>query len=84
MAGIQDITDQVTAQRTVIDSAVTLLEELHTELSQAVASNDPAAVQAVLDQLQANTQSLASAVETNTPAAPTGGAPTGEPAPPTA
>lgn len=76
MASIDDIQARVTAQKTVVDSAVTLLQEISAELKAALASNDPAAVQAVIDSLDANTKELADAVQANTPASPPSGEPT--------
>lgn len=73
---IQELRDQVAAQRTVIDSAVTLLKGLHSQLDSAIAANDPAAIQAVADDLKTQTTTLASAVIENTPATPPPPAPT--------
>lgn len=70
MATIQDIKTEVENEKTVVDSAVALLNGLHQQLADAIAANDPAAVQAVLDQLQANKQALADAVAANTDAQP--------------
>ena len=67
---IQELRDSVAAQRTVIDSAVTLLKGLHDQLVAAIASSDPAAIQAVADDLKAQTTTLASAVTENTPVPP--------------
>jgi DNA-binding FadR family transcriptional regulator len=67
---IQELRDSVAAQRTIITSAVALLKGLHDQLAAAIAANDPAAIQAVADDLKANTDSLASAVTENTPAVP--------------
>ncbi len=75
----------VAAEGTVIDSAIALINgftttvtDLKTQLAAAIAANDPAAIQGVLDtitatetDLKAKTQSLADAVAANTPAAPT-------------
>lgn len=68
---IEDIRAQVASQRTVIASAVELLRGLHTKLDDAIKSEDPAALQALADDLKSNTDTLASAVQENTPAAPT-------------
>lgn len=70
MAGVQDIQAAVSEQTDVVGSAVTLLDQIHQQLTDALASNDPAAVQAVLDQLASNRQALADAVVRNTDAAP--------------
>lgn len=76
---------KVTAQDTVIGSAVELLngqtatlKDIKKQLDDALAANDPAALQAVSDTLdstittqETETQKLADAVVANTPAAPT-------------
>jgi uncharacterized protein YoxC len=71
MATLKDIQDDVTAEKTVIDSAVALLAGLSQQLKDAIAANDPAALQAIVDGLDANKAELAAAVTANTPAAPT-------------
>lgn len=71
MATVQDIQAAVADETTVVGSAVTLLDLIHQQLTDALASNDPAAVQAVLDNLASNRQALADAVSRNTDAAPT-------------
>lgn len=68
MTALDNLETDVANQTDVIDSAVRLLETLHQELADAIASGDPARVQAVADQLEANTQNLAQAVAANTPA----------------
>lgn len=68
MADLTAITNAVEAEGSVIDSAVTLLGQLSAQLS-AVA-NDPVAVQALADQINTESQTLAAAVVANTPAAP--------------
>jgi uncharacterized protein YoxC len=70
MATLKDIQDDVTAEKTVIDSAVALLAGLSQQLKDAIAANDPAALQAIVDGLDANKAELAAAVTANTPAAP--------------
>lgn len=64
---VADIQNEVTAQTTVINSAVTLLSGLSAALT--AAQGDPAAIQTVIDDIDANTASLAAAVTANTPAA---------------
>lgn len=66
MATLADIQAAVAAEKTVEDSAITLLTQIHQALVDALAANDPAAVQAVVDQLAANTTALAAAVSANT------------------
>jgi len=58
---------KVAEQTTVIGSAVTLLDSLHTLL--VAAQNDPARMQSLIDQVAASKDSLAAAVAQNTPAA---------------
>lgn len=59
----------VQAQKTVADSAVTLLARIHGELQAAINANDPAKIQAIADALGSNTQELSDAVVANTDAA---------------
>ena len=77
-------TADIAEQKTVEESIVTLLnqtvateKDIKAQLEAAIASNDPAALQAVADTLDANTTALeantadiAAAVTANTPAAP--------------
>lgn len=69
MATLKDIQDAVASETTVVDSVVTLLTQLHDQLAAAIASNDPVALQAVVDSITAQKQRLADAVVQNTPAA---------------
>ena len=68
MAVLQDIQAAVTAEKTVEDSVVTLLTSISAQLKAALAANDPAAVQAIVDQINTNAATLAAAVTANTPA----------------
>jgi len=70
MATLADIKAKVDAEKTVEDSIVTLLTSVSQQLKDAIASNDPAAMQAIADELDANTAALSAAVTANTPAAP--------------
>lgn len=70
MATLADITAAVTAEKTVDDSIVALLNSIAQQLKDAIANNDPAAMQAVVDQITANSKELSDAVTANTPAAP--------------
>ncbi len=65
IVNIQQLLDAVRAQKTVIDSAATLLARIHGELQGAINANNPAAIQAIADELAANTQELSAAVEAN-------------------
>lgn len=70
MATLADITAAVTAEKTVEDSIVQLLAQVVQMLKDAQASNDPAAIQAVIDTITANTKVMADAVVADTPAPP--------------
>lgn len=67
MATIQDVQAAVAAESTVDDSIVTLLNGIVQQLKDAQASNDPAALDAVVASIQANTKKLSDAVTANTP-----------------
>jgi hypothetical protein len=69
VAALSDISDAVAAESTVVGSAVTLLETLSASLNAAIAANDPAALQAVVDSISTQKDALAAAVVANTPAA---------------
>ncbi len=70
MATLDEIQADVAANTDATNSAIALLTALHDQLTAAIASGDPAALQAVADGIAANTASLAAAVTANTPAAP--------------
>lgn len=71
MAQIDDLKAAVAAEATVEASAISLLNGLSAQLTAALSGNNPSAdVQAVIDNINANTTSLAAAVTANTPAAP--------------
>lgn len=80
MANMQDLRDAVARNSTVDDSVLALVSGLSQQLKDALASNDPNAIQEVIAQLDANTQRLSDAVTANTssgsanpnPATPTG------------
>lgn len=69
MATIADVEAAVTENGDVVQSAITLLDQLTVKLNEALAANDPAAVQAVVDEISAQKEALATAVAANTPAA---------------
>ena len=71
MANLQDIQQAVTDEKSVEDSVLALLNNVEQQLKDAIAANDPAAMQAIVDQIAANKQAMADAVAANTPAAPT-------------
>lgn len=59
----------VAAETTIDQSAVTLLNGLGAQLQAAIASGDPAQVQALADTLSTDSAALAAAVTANTQAA---------------
>ena len=71
MATIDDIKTAVANETTVEGSVVALLQQLSSALAAAIASNDPVAMQAVVDSINANAKALSDAVTANTPATPT-------------
>jgi hypothetical protein len=84
MATLQDVQNAVAAEQTVVNAVTTLLQQLAAQLKDAIAAEDPAALQALVDQINANANSLANAVAANTPGTGTSGvtpAPAPEPAP---
>jgi DNA-binding FadR family transcriptional regulator len=66
MAAIDDLEVQVTAISDAEAAAVALLNGLHQQLADAIASGDPVRVQAAADQLKAKAADLAAAVVANT------------------
>lgn len=68
MADFTALHDEVAANGDAVDSAITLLTNLSAQLADA--ANDPAEIQAIADQLAAQSDALANAVVANTPAAP--------------
>lgn len=69
MAAIDNVEAEVAEQKTVVESVVTLLNQLKTKLDEAIASGDMARVQAIADEIDANNKKLADAVVANTPSA---------------
>lgn len=65
---LSELQTKVEANTAVSDSAVVLLQGLKAKLDEAIASNDPAMLKALSDALGADTQELAAAIATNTPA----------------
>lgn len=68
---LADVAAATTRNTTVVGSALILIQGLSAQLKAAIAANDPAALQAIVDQLDGSDTALASAVAANTPAAPT-------------
>ena len=86
MATLQDVQNAVAAEQTVVSAVTTLLQQLSQQLKDAIAAEDPAALQALVDQINTNANSLANAVAANTPGTGTSGvtpAPAPAPAPAT-
>jgi hypothetical protein len=69
MATLEDLKASVQKNTDAEASVVTLLAGISQQLKDAQAANDPAAIQAVIDQIDANTTAAAAAVVANTPAA---------------
>jgi len=65
LATLADLKAKVDAEGTVVNSAVTLINGISAELKAALAANDPAAVQAIADELDAQQAALAAAVANN-------------------
>jgi len=65
---IDELKAKVDAETTVNKSAIALLNGLAAQLREI--ATDPAKVQALADQLDANTKELSEAVTANTPATP--------------
>ena len=63
----QALTDQVTANTDVIDSAIKLIQNIHDLL--VAAGTDPVKLQALADALKSKDDELAAAVVANTPTA---------------
>lgn len=68
MSALSTLQTEVAENREVMASAVVLLKGLKEKLDEAIASGDPAELQKLSDELDANTNALASAVTENTPA----------------
>lgn len=70
MATINDVTNAINAESSVDDSIIALLNGIVQQLKDAQASGDPAALDAVVAGIQANTAKIQSAVTANTPVTP--------------
>ena len=66
MATLQDVTAAVAAESTVDDSIIVLLNGIVQQLKDAMASNDPAALDVVVANIQLNTAKIQAAVTANT------------------
>jgi hypothetical protein len=74
---LADINTALANEETVEGGVITLLNTLSAQLSTALAANDTASIQTVIDKINNDSQALAAAVAANTPAT----APTSTPAP---
>lgn len=74
MATLSDVQAAVTAEDTVIDSALTLIQGLADKV--AALQPNQAAIDALAADIKGKSDALAAAVAANTPAAPDGGAAT--------
>lgn len=68
MATMEDLKTSVQKNTDAEGSVIALLQGISQQLKDAQAANDPAAIQAVIDQIDANTAAAAAAVVANTPA----------------
>lgn len=66
-AELETLVTEVSETSTVVDSAITLLNGLKEKLDAAIASGDPAQLQALSDSLNSTQQRLAEAITANTP-----------------
>jgi hypothetical protein len=71
MASVADLQAKVANATTIEESAVTLIQGLSQQLRDN--ATDPAAIQAMADQLDSATADLSSAISANTPADPSSG-----------
>lgn len=71
LSALDSLKTNVANNTTVIQSAIVLIQGLKQKLDDAIASGDPAQVQALSDELGAQDAALAQAVAANTPAAAT-------------
>ena len=68
MVTLADIDQKVTEESDVETAAITLLNQISVDLKAALANNDPAALQAISDHIDANKAKMAAAIVANTPA----------------
>ena len=66
MATLEELQAEVSQNTTAVDSASRLISGLADQLEEAMANDDPEAVQALVDQLRSNNSALAAAVAENT------------------
>jgi len=72
MAGLQDIRDAVERSSTVEQGMEQVMQNISQQLRDLIAAGTPsqAEIQAIVDNIDAETQRMAAAVAANTPAAP--------------
>lgn len=68
MSTLKDLQDEVTAEDTVVDSAVTLIQGLAAQV--AALTPDQASIDALAADIKSKSDALAAAVAANTPVAP--------------
>ena len=84
MATLDDVRTAIASETNVVNAVTALLQQLSAQLKDAMASEDPAALQSLVDEINANANSLANAVAANTPGQGTSGVtPAPAPAPAT-
>lgn len=66
MSALDDLKAEVARVKDVDASAVALLQGLSAKLDAALAANDPAAIQALADELRGDTDGLAASITANT------------------
>jgi len=74
MATMEDLNAAVARETDAEDAVVTLLKGISQQLKDAKAANDPAAIDAVIAKLDANTAKLGASVVENTPSSSLGSA----------
>lgn len=70
MSALDTLRTEVEENTTVINSAVTLINGLKAKLDAAIASGDPAQLEALSASLDSSSNALAAAVAANTPTDP--------------
>jgi len=70
MATLQDVLADVQQESDIDDSIITLLTNISQQLKDAQAQNDPAAIQSVINQIDANKKKISDAVTANTSVQP--------------
>jgi hypothetical protein len=84
MATLDDVRTAIASETNVVNAVTALLQQLSAQLKTALAAEDPAAIQSLIDEINTNANSLANAVAANTPGVGTSGvtpAPAPAPAP---